>query len=132
MNPSVRVLVEDGSAAIRHLRTPAIRALALGSQAHLDRVDHGVDALRRLPQPRCDVMVTDINMPAIHGLPLILCIRQHAVQCSLPILVVTTQSPVRDRQEALNLGATACLAKPLNLDTQADACAPLWPVGGSL
>jgi len=130
---SARVLIADDSATTRQMLQAAIEALAeeKGLGAQVDTADSGLSALRLLPGGKYDLILTDINMPEVHGLELIRFVRQHPVQKDTPILVVSTQGTERDREKALQLGATAYVVKPVDLDALRAACAPLWPKGAA-
>ena len=129
----VRVLVADDSATTRQMLQSAIEALAeeRGLEALVDTADSGLSALRLLPGGRYDLILTDINMPEVHGLELIRFVRQHPLQKDTPILVVSTQGTARDRDKALTLGATGYVAKPVDLSLLREACLPLWPAAGA-
>src|SRR5690242_3304988 len=76
----------------------------------------GFDALRLLPRQHVDLAIVDINMPHIHGLELIAMLRGNERYTQLPLLVISTESTERDRQRALELGATAYLIKPFEAE----------------
>ncbi len=73
---------------------------------------NGFEALRLLPRERFDIVVTDINMPDIHGLELISFIRKSDALRSTPVVIVSTEGADRDRDRGLALGANAYLTKP--------------------
>ncbi len=130
---NLRILVVDDSAATRTMLQAAVEALAREHHqaAQVDMADSGLSALRALPSGRYDLILTDINMPEVHGLELIRFVRQHALQKDTPILVVSTQAADRDREKALQLGATAYLVKPVTLGALRDVVRPFWPGGVS-
>ncbi|MBI5497173.1 MAG: response regulator [Deltaproteobacteria bacterium] len=127
--PELRILVVDDSAATRQMLTSAVEELAAerGREARVDTADSGLTALRALPSGPYDLILTDINMPEVHGLELIRFVRQHPLQKDAPILVVSTQAAERDRQKALSLGATGYVTKPVTLAALREALTPLWP-----
>jgi two-component system chemotaxis response regulator CheY len=126
---SLRILVVDDSPATRQMLQAAVEALAVERQqtAAVDTADSGLSALRALPSGRYDLILTDINMPEVHGLELIRFVRQHPVNKDTPILVVSTQATERDREKALQLGATGYLTKPVTLGALREAVRPFWP-----
>lgn len=133
MTTGVRVLIADDSATTRQMLQAAVEALAeeQGYGAHVDTAESGLAALRLLPGGKYDLILTDINMPEVHGLELIRFVRQHPVQKDTPILVVSTQGTERDREKALQLGATGYVVKPVQMDALRTACGPLWPKGAA-
>jgi two-component system chemotaxis response regulator CheY len=125
---TMRVLVVDDSAATRRMLQAAVESLAAeaGVVASVDTADSGLTALRALPGPRYDLILTDINMPDVHGLELIRFVRQHPVQKDTPIVVVSTQATERDREKALALGATGYVIKPVSMAALRTACHGMW------
>ena len=62
-----------------------------------------------------DVMITDLFMPYISGLELILHARK-ALQRSFPIVVVTRANIDDNMEQAFEFGADAYVVKPINLE----------------
>jgi len=73
----------------------------------------GQAALDLAQQHRPDLLLTDIQMPEIDGLELIRRLRADEELSTLPILAVTAFGAEMS-QQALAVGADACLAKPIN------------------
>lgn len=74
----------------------------------------GVDALRKLAPPASyDIILTDINMPIMDGLKLVQKVRSTIEMCTIPIVIITTESAMQDRDRALALGASAYITKPI-------------------
>lgn len=78
----------------------------------VDLAASGFEALRLLPRQLYDLVVTDINMPDIHGLELISFIRSDARYRATPLVIVSTEGSEEDRRRGLALGANAYLVKP--------------------
>lgn len=127
----LRVLVVDDSAATRALLCAAIEMVAeqLGRTPEVTAVGSGFEALRLLPANPLDLVVTDINMPDVHGLELISFVRRHPLHASTPVLVVTTEGAPRDRDKALALGANSYCVKPVTLESLTEKLVEL--VGGA-
>ena len=75
--------------------------------------DDGVDALRKMPATKLDIILTDINMPIMDGLKLVKRVRSDPVHKDTPIIIITTEGSQEDRQRALTLGANAYITKPI-------------------
>jgi two-component system chemotaxis response regulator CheY len=103
------LLVED-SPMMRQLLS---FALARVKGLSVVEVDDGVDGLKKLAAGRFDLIVTDINMPIMDGLKLVQRARLDPKHKDTPIIVVTTESNVEDRQRAMDLGANAYITKPI-------------------
>lgn len=123
----LKVLIVDDSAAARALLTAAVETVAaqLGRTPLITAVGSGFEALRLLPANPLHLIITDINMPDVHGLELIAFARQHPLHAKTPLLVVTTQSAARDRDKALALGADAFCPKPVTIDELRAKITPL-------
>jgi two-component system chemotaxis response regulator CheY len=78
----------------------------------IDLAASGFEALRLLPRQQYDLIVTDINMPDIHGLELISFARSDARHANTPLVIVSTEGSEEDRRRGLALGANAYLVKP--------------------
>ena len=113
-----RVLVVEDSPAMRAFLRAALEDEGL---AEVVVAANGFEALRALPRERFDLVVTDINMPDIHGLELLSFIRKSDVHRHLPVLIVSTEGAQRDRERGMALGANGYLAKPFTADALADA-----------
>lgn len=104
------VLVVDDSATIRlSLQT----ALAL-HHCKVETAEDGLVAVSRLEQGlRPDLIITDVHMPNLNGIDLIARVRAMPSLRFTPILVMTTESQQRLREEARHRGATGWLVKPV-------------------
>jgi CheY-like chemotaxis protein len=60
---------------------------------------------------------TDIEMPRMHGYDLAREIRFVPAFRDLPVIVVTSRSGNKHREEAMNAGANGYLTKPFNKQT---------------
>nr|WP_255216212.1 response regulator [Pseudenhygromyxa sp. WMMC2535] len=100
-----RVLVVDDSPIIRELM------LELLANAGLDvRVaNDGLQALSMLDSFAADLVLTDVEMPALDGFGLLSRIRER--DSELPVVMVTTRGSAADRRRASELGADAYLVK---------------------
>jgi two-component system chemotaxis response regulator CheY len=108
------VLVVDDSRAARELIAAALEGLQDPSVGEIEAVQcsSGFDALRLLPSQRFELILTDINMPDIHGLELLRFVRQDPRTQSIPVVVISTEASEKDIQRGLALGASEYLVKP--------------------
>jgi two-component system chemotaxis response regulator CheY len=105
-----RVLVVEDSPTMREWIGAALEGGDLPLK--VDLATSGFEALRLLPRQTYDLVITDINMPDIHGLELISFIRRDARHAGVPLVIVSTESGEEDRRRGLALGANAYLVKP--------------------
>lgn len=107
------VLVVDDSRVTREFITEAIEGLADDGSLEVEVVQSssGFEAVRLLPGRRFDLVVTDINMPDLHGLELLRILKQ-AHGAGLPVVLVSSEASARDIERGLSLGAVEYLTKP--------------------
>lgn len=74
----------------------------------------GVDGLRRFTDLRPDIVITDLMMPQLDGIGMIRAIRD--IDSKVPIMLITASLEHFHLVEAINLGVTKFLAKPLRKD----------------
>jgi len=76
---------------------------ASNGQVALDKIKSGL---------KPNLIITDINMPVMDGLEFIRNVRP--ILRFTPILILTTESEQKKREEAKKLGATGWLVKPVS------------------
>src|SRR5205085_12615779 len=104
------VLVVEDSPTMRQLIVYALKRL---SEVKITEAQDGLDALKKLAAERFDLILSDINMPNLDGLKLVKRLRETEATKTIPIVMITTEGAVEDRQRALALGATAYITKPI-------------------
>jgi len=65
---------------------------------------------------RCDLVVTDLEMPRTNGYELLSHLRQDAATRNLPVMVVTSRAGAKHRDRAMKEGAVAFMTKPVQED----------------
>jgi two-component system, chemotaxis family, chemotaxis protein CheY len=103
-------LVVEDSPMMRQL---LVFALSRVKNLKVTEADDGVDGLRKLAGNKFDLILTDINMPIMDGLKLVKRVRSDPMHKETPIIIITTEGSVEDRQRALQLGANAYITKPI-------------------
>ena len=76
----------------------------------------GLEALEIVTQTRCDLVVTDLEMPRTNGYELLSHLRQDAHTRGIPVMVVTSRAGAKHRDRAMKEGAAAFLTKPVQED----------------
>jgi two-component system, chemotaxis family, chemotaxis protein CheY len=109
MSGTTFLIVED-SPTMRQLLAFTLRRL---KDCRIIEAVDGVDALKKLTTERVDLVITDINMPMMDGLKLVMLIRGNARTKTLPIVIVTTEGAEEDRKRGMALGANAYVPKPI-------------------
>ena len=112
------VLWADDSISVRKLGGHFLAAEGWSAETAVD----GRDALEKLRRGRYRVLVTDLEMPRMHGYELLGEIRSDPHLASLPVIVCSSRSSDKHRRRALEAGANGYLTKPF---TQASLAAAL-------
>src|SRR5205814_10051654 len=76
----------------------------------------GLEALEIATQTRCDLVVTDLEMPRTNGYELIAHLRQSPETRHIPVMVVTSRAGAKHKERAIKEGAAAFLVKPVQED----------------
>ena len=74
----------------------------------------GEEALRLAKDKKVNLVIADLNMPNMDGVSLIKALRLLADYKFTPILILTTESQDKKRQEGKGAGATGWIVKPFN------------------
>src|SRR6185295_16494781 len=105
-----RILIVDDDPGQRSL----LNSFLTGQGFETVVVDSGERALETLRAGRFDMMISDVRMPGLSGLETLrLARKEHA---TLPVLLITAFTDVRDAVAAMRDGAVNYLAKPIDLD----------------
>jgi len=72
--------------------------------------DNGVEGAKRFAAEKFDLVITDINMPAMNGFDLIRTIRGE--DANIPILALTTEGEEEQRQKGMIAGVDGWIVKP--------------------
>jgi chemosensory pili system protein ChpA (sensor histidine kinase/response regulator) len=76
----------------------------------------GLEALEIVSQSRCDLVISDLEMPRTNGYELMSHMRQNPDTRNIPVMVVTSRAGAKHRDRAVKEGATAFLTKPVQED----------------
>jgi len=103
-----RILVVDDSISIRKY-----------VQRFLDRTGYdvevapdGMEALNIMGKFKFDAIITDLEMPVMHGYDLIAEMKRNPALANLPVIVLTSRAGDKHRQKAIEMGAQDYLVKP--------------------
>jgi two-component system chemotaxis response regulator CheY len=105
-----RVMIVEDSPTMRQLVVFALKRLP---ELEIVEASDGVDALKKLPGQKTDLILTDINMPIMDGLKLISLLKGNPLYREIPVVIITTEGAQEDREKGLALGARAYLPKPI-------------------
>lgn len=111
------VLWADDSISVRKLAGHFLEAEGWSARTAVD----GRDALDKLRQGKFRVLVTDLEMPRMHGYELLHEIRTDPQLKDLPVIVCSSRSSEKHRRRAQEAGASGYLTKPFTQETLASA-----------
>ena len=107
---AARILIVDDDPGQRSLLDSFLR----GQKFETVLADSGAQALEKLRAGKFDMMISDVRMPGLSGLETLRLARQE--HATLPVLLVTAFTDVRDAVAAMRDGAVNYLSKPIDLD----------------
>jgi chemotaxis protein histidine kinase CheA len=106
---SGRALVIDDSRAIRE----AMTSMLAREGWIVDVAEDGARAWQMASQLRYDLVVTDLEMPALSGFDLIARLRNEPRLAQIPVIVITSRASPENRRRARDLGVRALVGKPV-------------------
>ena len=81
---------------------------------HVISANNGREAVALLERNRVDLVITDIVMPVLNGIEVLLAARRIHPLC--PVIMITGYPSVETAVRLVNLGATDYITKPFNVD----------------
>ncbi len=109
---SKRILIVDDSPSVRQVQSFVLS----GAGYEVIEATDGQDALAKLAGGPVNLVLTDLNMPNLDGLGLVRAMRAGAATRLVPIVMITTESEDRKKQEGKAAGATGWIVKPFTPD----------------
>src|SRR5262250_344573 len=88
--------------------------MLLAAGYKVNAVRNGLEALAEIQVNRPDVVVTDITMPVLNGLDLIVAVRSKDEFADLPVVAITSFGE-KLRKQAREAGATDAIDKPTDI-----------------
>jgi CheY-like chemotaxis protein len=77
--------------------------------------EDGIDALLRMGEAQCDLILSDINMPNLDGFKLLEMNNQKGIET--PVILLTSRSSPEDEKRGFELGAADYIRKPIQKET---------------
>jgi two-component system chemotaxis sensor kinase CheA len=102
-----RVLIVDDQFTVRELQRSILEAAGYS----VDTAKDGREALDRLRRGGVDLVLTDLDMPAMDGFELVGHVRADADLEALPVVIVTSRGNEEDRRRGAEVGADAYVVK---------------------
>ncbi len=105
-----KVLIAEDNAVNREL----LRELLEARGHTVTETCNGQEALDELKQAQPDILLLDVNMPVMDGLSAVRKIREELRLAHLPILAVTANAMLGEKEKLLSSGFDGYLSKPIN------------------
>lgn len=113
----MNVLVVDDSSVMRKIHQRSMETLGW----KVWTAEHGKDALEKIGGiDGVDLLLTDLHMPEMDGLELIVSVRKDPRFAALKILMVTSDGVMEAIQKAMTAGASDVLIKPFSSEVFAE------------
>lgn len=113
------ILVDDDDVDAFILRKAISRAAVgiefehvIGGDELMSRLENNANSSGKFP----DVMLLDINMPAVNGFEVLRRLRSSEKTLAVPVVMFTTSNLIDDIKKSYELGANSYIVKPNNID----------------
>src|SRR5579871_4744163 len=107
-----KILAVDDSSSVRQMVNFTLKGAGFEVVEAVDWRD-GVSKVER---DKFDLIITDLNMPNMDGIQLILEVRKRSGYSFVPILMLTTESQPEKKDAGRKAGATGWIVKPFNAE----------------
>lgn len=112
-----KLLIVDDSSTMRKIIMRVLRQADIPVETILE-ASNGVEALSQLAShPDLSLILSDVNMPEMNGIDLVLKVRETRSKERLPIIMVTTEGGESMREQAMAGGANGYVCKPFTPET---------------
>jgi two-component system sensor histidine kinase and response regulator WspE len=102
-----RILVVDDSITVREME----RKLLENKGYYVDIAVNGIEAFNAIKMTHFDLVITDVDMPRMNGIDLVIQIKNHPQYQSIPVIIVSYKDRQEDKIRGLEVGADYYLTK---------------------
>jgi two-component system chemotaxis response regulator CheY len=120
----IRTLIVDDSSVMRKIVERALRQAGLETLV-VHEAGSGVEGLEVLKTTTVDLILSDINMPAMDGLEFLRQIRAQNLAVGIPVVMITTESSEEHVKQAIEAGAKGYIRKPFTAEQVKERVLPL-------
>lgn len=106
------VLIVDDSSSARRSMSQVVRDAGYDVRTAID----GIEAISLIEERIPDLVLTDLEMPKMNGLELTAHLRSEESTRNLPIVMVTSRSTEKHRDQAISTGVNSYITKPFTND----------------
>jgi two-component system, chemotaxis family, chemotaxis protein CheY len=111
----IRALIVDDSSVMRKIVERSLRQAGVESLVVVE-AGSGVEGLEILKAKPVDLILSDINMPAMDGLEFVRQLRTQKLAEGVPVVMITTESSEEHVKQAIEAGAMGYIRKPFTAD----------------
>lgn len=115
------IMVVDDSPSLRQVVNIALR----GAGYDVIEACDGKDAIDKLDGKKINLIISDVNMPVMGGIDMVIQIKQMAQYKFTPIIMLTTESEESKKQAGKAAGVKAWVVKPFKPEQMLDAVSKL-------
>lgn len=116
-----KILIVDDSSSVRTVARMALRERGY----EVIEAANGQEALTKLDAERCNLIISDVNMPVMDGITLLKEVKRHPNYKFTPVIMLTTEAGEDKKQEGRAAGAKAWITKPFQPQSLVDAVSKL-------
>ncbi len=120
----IRTLIVDDSSVMRKIIERSLRQAGLDALV-VHEAGSGVEGLEVLKSQAVDLILSDINMPAMDGLEFVRQIRAQGLAVGIPVVMITTESSEEHVKQAIEAGAKGYIRKPFTAEQVKERVLPL-------
>jgi two-component system chemotaxis response regulator CheY len=120
----VHTLIVDDSSVMRKIVERSLRQAGIEEMV-VHEAGNGIEALEKLRGAKMDLILSDINMPAMDGLELLRQIKAQNLAPGVPVVMITTESSEEHVRQAIASGARGYIRKPFTPEQVKERVLPL-------
>ncbi|HEY1802993.1 MAG TPA: response regulator [Terracidiphilus sp.] len=120
----IRTLIVDDSSVMRKIVERSLRQAGLDTLV-VHEAGSGVEGLEVLKTKPVDLILSDINMPAMDGLEFLRQLRAQNLAPGVPVVMITTESSEQHVKQAIEAGAKGYIRKPFTAEQVKERILPL-------
>jgi two-component system, chemotaxis family, chemotaxis protein CheY len=120
----LRVLIVDDSSVMRKIVERSLRQAGLELE-EVKEAGNGAEGLAEVQNGAFDLILSDINMPAMDGLEFLRGLAAVPSAKGVPVVMITTEGSEARVVEALSVGARGYIRKPFTAEQVKERVTPL-------
>ncbi len=120
----IRALIVDDSSVMRKIVERTLRQAGLSGLV-VHEAGSGSEGLEVLKSATVDLILSDINMPAMDGLEFVRQIQAQNLAPGVPVVMITTESSEEHVRQAIVAGARGYIRKPFTAEQVKERVLPL-------